>query len=139
MRELHEVFIQNIQHQLFILHIYICRSAHKIDTNVEELRNDHRFLPILQNSAMISEAGSIGVSVDKMKKWREKYEQVYHKVCDEYASLDSQHNPRLPQVHIYSHNASISLYDIECTCCPIREVGRFEGQWLCIWSGGSTL
>ena len=100
MRELHEVHY--IVVFIFFFHIYGCRSAHKKEASVEELRQDHRFLPILQNSAMISDAGSIGVSADKLKKWREKYEHVYHKVCDEYASLDSQYNPRLPQVHFYS-------------------------------------
>ena len=69
-----------------------------MESTFDELLEDHIFLPILQNSALISEAGSLGVSGDKLKIWRNKYESVYHKVCDEYASLDSRHNPKLPEV-----------------------------------------
>ena len=47
---------------------------------------------------MITEAGSIGVSSDKLAKWREKYEKIYHNVCDEYISLHSKLNPKIPEV-----------------------------------------
>ena len=65
---------------------------------------------------MITEAGSIGVSSDKLAKWREKYEKIYHNVCDEYISLHSKLNPKIPEVNV--ENGSYFFFklndDIEC-------------------------
>ena len=33
----------------------------------------------------------------------------------------------------------ISLDVLECTCCPIREVRGFEGEWISVWTGRSIV
>ena len=58
---------------------------------------------------MITEAGSIGVSSNKLTKWREKYEQIYHNVCDEFISLSAKLNPKMPEVNVVNNDVHFDM------------------------------